>query len=98
MNTGCISWCIVWCPKRRKAVLTGTLAQDCRTLIEQVCAEQGWTPLELAIQLDHIHLVVQVLPSTHAADVSKLVKGRTSRELRQKDAVLRKLPSLNQRS
>jgi putative transposase len=88
----------VWCPKRRKAVLTGAIAQECQTLIAQVCVEQGWTLLELAIQPDHIHLFVQVFPSTSAADVIKLVKGRTSRELRQKYAVLRKLPSLWTRS
>ncbi len=89
---------LVWCPKRRKAVLTGAIAQECQTLIAQVCVEQGWTLLELAIQPDHIHLFVQVFPSTSAADVIKLVKGRTSRELRQKYAVLRKLPSLWTRS
>lgn len=89
---------LVWCPKRRKAVLTGAIAQECRILIEAVCAEQGWSLLELAIQPDHIHLFVQVFPSTSAADVIKLVKGRTSRELRQKYAVLRKLPSLWTRS
>jgi len=84
----------VWCPKRRKAVLTEAIAQERQTLIEQVCVEQGWMLLELAIQPDHIHLVVQVFPSTSAADVIKLVKGRTSRELRQTYAMLRKLPSL----
>jgi putative transposase len=89
---------LVWCPKRRKAVLTGAIAQECRALIEAVCADQGWTVLELAIQPDHIHLFVQVWPNTSAADVIKLVKGRTSRVLRQKYAVLRKLPSLWTRS
>jgi putative transposase len=89
---------LVWCPKRRKAVLTGAIAQECRALIEAVCTDQGWTVLELAIQPDHIHLFVQVWPNTSAADVIKLVKGRTSRVLRQKYAVLRKLPSLWTRS
>lgn len=89
---------LIWTPKRRKAVLIGAIAQDCRTLIEQVCEEQGWNILELAIQSDHIHLFVQVWPNTSVADVVKSVKGRTSRVLREKYAVLRKLPSLWTRS
>lgn len=89
---------LVWCPKRRKAVLTGAIAQECRSLIEQSCQEQGWNVLELALYPDHIHLVVQVWPNASAANVIKVVKGRTSRVLRQKHEVLRKLPSLWTRS
>jgi putative transposase len=29
---------LVWTPKRRKAVLTGLIAKDCKTLIEAKCA------------------------------------------------------------
>ena len=72
---------LVWCPKRRKAVLTGAIAHECHTRITQVCAEHRWPLLELAIQPDHMHLFVQVFPSPRAADVITLVQGRTSREL-----------------
>jgi putative transposase len=89
---------LVWTPKRRKAVLTGAIAQDCRAIIGQVCEEQGWRILEVAIQPDHIHVFVQVWANTSAADVVKAVKGRTSRILRERYAVLRKLPSLWTRS
>lgn len=85
---------LVWCPKRRKAVLTGAIAHECRTLILEVCDEQGWMLRDLVIEPDYIHLFVQVFPSTSAADVVKAIKGRTSRLLRQKYAALRKLPSL----
>ncbi len=89
---------LVWTPKRRKAVLKDAIAVDCRQLIEQKCAERGWEIVELAIQPDHIHLFVRVWPSVSAADVVKEVKGRTSHELRERSAVLRKLPSLWTRS
>jgi putative transposase len=29
---------LVWTPKRRKAVLTGLIAKDCKALIEAKCA------------------------------------------------------------
>jgi putative transposase len=55
---------LVWTPKRRKAVLTGVIAKDCKALIEAKCAEQGWKILELAVQPDHVHLFVRAWPIT----------------------------------
>ncbi len=89
---------LVWTPKRRKAVLTGAIATDCRKLIEQKCAEQGWHIIELAIQPDHIHLFVQTWPTVSAAEVVKECKGLTSHELRKKYPVLKRLPSMWTRS
>jgi Transposase and inactivated derivatives len=89
---------IVWTPKRRKAVLVGPIASDCRKLIERKCAEHGWKVLELAVQPDHVHLFVQVRPDDSAAEVAREVKGVTSHELRKKYKVLLRLPSLWTRS
>ena len=74
------------------------MAQDCRRLIGAKCAEHGWHIEELAIQPDHVHLVVRVWPSDSAADVLKAVKGITAHELRAKYPQLRKMPSLWTRS
>jgi putative transposase len=71
---------------------------DCRRLIEEKCAEQGWEIIELAIQPDHIHLFVRVWPSVAASEVVKEIKGVTSPVLRERYPVLRKLPSLWTRS
>lgn len=89
---------LVWTPKRRKGVLTGAIATDCRQLIERKCAERGWEIVELAIQPDHVHLFVRVWPSVSASDVVKEVKGLTSHDLREKYPVLKRLPSLWTRS
>jgi putative transposase len=40
---------LIFCPKRRKAVLGGDIARDCDRLIRQKCAETGWEVLQLAI-------------------------------------------------
>jgi putative transposase len=89
---------LVWCPKRRKPVLVGAVANDCRALIEAKCAEHAWHIEELAIQPDHVHLLVRGWPTVSAADVLKDVKGVTSHELRSKYPQLRRLPSLWTRS
>lgn len=89
---------LVWTPKRRKPVLTGAIAADCKALIEKKCAEKGWEILEMAIQPDHIHLFVQAWPTTSAAEIVKECKGLTSHELRQKYPILKRLPSLWTRS
>ena len=66
---------LVWTPKRRKAVLTGEIAIDCKALIEKKCAEMGWTILELAIQPDHVHWFVQAWPIPSAAEIVKAMQG-----------------------
>jgi putative transposase len=89
---------LVWTPKRRKAVLVGAVAEDCRAMIEKKCADMGWTIWELAVQPDHVHLFVQAWPETSAADVVKECKGITSHELRKKHPILMRMPSLWTRS
>lgn len=93
-----IAYHLVWTPKRRKAVLVGDIAKDCRSLIENKCTQQGWHIVELAVQPDHIHLFVIAWPTTSAAEIVKECKGITSHELRQKHPSLRRLPSLWTRS
>lgn len=89
---------LIFCPKRRKAVLGGEIARDCERLIQQKCQEKGWEVLQLAIQPDHVHLFVRVFPTNAAAEVVKEVKGLISHELRRKYPVLMRLPSLWTRS
>lgn len=89
---------LVWTPKRRKPVLVGSVAKDCKELIENKCLERGWVILQLAIQPDHIHLFVRAWPDTSASEIIKECKGITSHELRAKYPELHKLPSLWTRS
>src|SRR2546425_2865766 len=51
---------LIWCPRRRKAVLVGEIRERCQQIIEEKCKEKGWTILTLAIQPDHIYLFVRV--------------------------------------
>ena len=90
---------LIWCPKRRKPILVGTLRDRCQELLEAKCKEKGWDILTLTIQPDHIHLFVRVWPSDSAAEVVKELKGSTSFFLRKEfEPLLSKLPSLWTRS
>lgn len=90
---------LVWTPKRRKAILVGSVADDCRALIERKCEERGWAILQLAIQPDHVHLFVRAWPEVSASEIVRQCKGLTSHELRTKYPELkRRLPSLWTRS
>jgi REP-associated tyrosine transposase len=89
---------LIWCPRRRKPVLVGSVAARCRELIEGKCAERGWAILALVIQPDHIYLFARVTPSDSAADVVRACKGVTSYSLRREFPHLLKLPSMWTRS
>ena len=89
---------LVWCPKRRRAILKGAVGKLCRAMIEHKCAEQGWTILELAIQPDHVHLFVRVGPSDAASEVVRQVKGLSSHEMRIRFPQLLRMPSVWTRS
>ncbi len=93
-RTHLIVYHLIWCPKRRKKVLVGTVAIECARIIREVCAARDWIVLQLAIQADHVHLFVRVRPTDSAADVINAVKGRTSHDLRASYPELLKLPSL----
>lgn len=89
---------LVFTPARRKKCLVGEIGIDCKRLIQAKCEAKGWYVAELAVLPDHVHLFVQVHPTTSAADVIKEVKGVTSHDLRAKYKELTKLPSLWTRS
>ncbi len=73
---------LVFVPKYRKRVLTGPVAARLRELLAQACEVNGWEALELAVQPDHVHLLVQVQPRYSVPQVAKALKGGTSRVLR----------------
>lgn len=85
---------MIWCPKRRRKILVGTIKARLEQLIREVANEYGWTILELAIQPDHVHLFLRGEPYTAPSDIARLIKGRSSRVLREELPELLKLPSL----
>ena len=85
---------LIWCPKRRQRVLVEAVQKRLEQIISEVITEHGWQRIELAIQPNHVHLFVQTDPSTLPSAIPRLIKGRSSRLLRQEFAHLRKLSTL----
>ena len=89
---------IIWCPKRRRKVLQGDIAKRLEQLILEVCLEHEWKIIHLAIQPDHVHLLLRSNPYTMPTDIAHAIKGRSSHVLREEFPLLKKLPSLWTRS
>lgn len=86
---------IVWCPKYRRKVLVDDVANSLKELIVEICNIDQAELIELEIMPDHVHLLVDVDPQFGIHKLIKLIKGRTSRELRSKYPFLKtKLPTL----
>lgn len=86
----------IWCPKYRKKVLTGEVANRLESLIEEKAEELELDILELAIQPDHVHLFITGHPKLAPNKIIQQLKGSSSRVLR--DEYDFGLPSLWTRS
>ena len=64
-----------------------------KQIIAEVADEHDWHIISLAIQPDHIHLFIRADPYTLPSDIPRLIKGRSSHDLREEFPYLTKLPS-----
>ena len=86
---------VVWCPKYRRKVLVNGVDSRLKELITQICQEIQVEIIEMEIMPDHVHLLIEVDPQFGIHKAIKLIKGRTSRILRQEFPHLKtKLPTL----
>jgi putative transposase len=86
---------IVWCPKYRRKVLAGAIEARLKELIREICSEIQAEIIEMEIMPDHVHLLMEVDPQFGAHRAVKLIKGRTSRQLRKEFPELTtRLPTL----
>lgn len=86
---------VVFCPKYRRKVLTEDIAARLTQIIHEVCAEYEAEVLSLEVMPDHVHVLVECDPQFGIHRLVRLIKGRSSRFLRQEfPALKRKLPTL----
>lgn len=82
---------IVWLPKYRKRILKGALARRVEELLKE-CAEcNGWKLIELNIQLDHIHMILQFKPNMSISKIVQLFKGKSSKIIRKEFSELKEV-------
>ncbi len=74
---------LVWVPKYRKRVLRGPLARRLYELLKQCADMNQWTIEELNVQVDHVHLLIQLPPKEAVAHAMQIMKGGTSKVIRQ---------------
>jgi len=86
---------IVWCPKYRRKVLVDAVADRLEEIICNTAAEKRVEIIEMEIMPDHVHLLCEVHPQYGVHLFVRLIKGRSSRILRQEFRTLRsRLPTL----
>jgi putative transposase len=86
---------VVWCPKYRRKVLVEQVADRLKQIIAEVCQEHQVDVFSLEIMPDHVHLLVEVDPQFGIHRLVRLIKGRSSRLLRQEFPSLKtRMPTL----
>jgi putative transposase len=72
---------LVWCPKYRKAILTGEVAAGLDTELRHLAQSNRWTIHSLAIQPDHVHLFLSAPPAIAPSQIANTLKGASARTL-----------------
>ena len=79
-----INYHFVFCPRyRRKLFLVAGFEARFKELVAQICEQNDIVILAMECHVDHCHLFVNAPPILSAADVMKIIKGNTSRQLKQ---------------
>lgn len=90
-----LTYHFVWCPKYRRKILTGTIADRLSALIHERAAALHLEIVALELMPDHVHLVVKAPPTLAPQHIANQLKGYTARVLRDEFPQLRsRLPSL----
>jgi len=86
---------VVWCPKYRRKVLVDGIDSRLKEIVSDVCRERDARLLEQEVMPDHVHLLVDCDPQFGVHRLVRLIKGRSSRLLRDEFPGLRsRLPTL----
>jgi putative transposase len=74
---------VVWIPKYRKRVLKGAIADRIKELLEQCAEVNRWEIHELNVQIDHVHVLLQLKPDVSISQAVQLFKGGSSKVIRE---------------
>ena len=86
---------VIWCPKYRRSVLVKGVDVRLKEIIHAVSAECTSEILELEVMPDHVHLLVEVDPQLGIHRLIKLMKGRSSKLIREEFKWIKsRLPTL----
>jgi putative transposase len=94
-----INYHLVWCPKYRRPVLVGDVAERLTELIAREVEVMDGSIFELVVMPDHVHLFASFPPDRAIAQIMHQLKGASSHPLRLEFPFLNsRLPSVWTRS
>lgn len=91
----CVYQCkyhLVWCPKYRYRVLTGDVGTLVEESLRSLCEWEKVEVLELNVQPDHVHLVLQIPPRISVSEAVGILKGKTAIKMFKSFPGLKKKP------
>ncbi|MEX3650952.1 IS200/IS605 family transposase, partial [Mycolicibacterium porcinum] len=78
-----VKYHVIWYPKYRRDVLRGPIQTRLKQIIAEVVAEFDGRVIEVETMPDHVHLLVELPPQVAVSKLVQILKGRSSRRLRQ---------------
>ena len=76
-----IQYHIVWCVKYRRNILNGKISTRLKELLTQISKDNGFQILEMNIEEDHIHMLINCTPQHYIPNIIKAMKGVSARLL-----------------
>ena len=67
---------IVWTPKYRYRVIQGKVKEEVESCIREQSRQLGCEVVELNVQVDHVHALVQIPPKVAISEYMGRVKGK----------------------
>ena len=89
-----VKYHVIWCPKHGRDVLRGPIEARLKQIIGEVVDEFGGMVIEVETMPDHVHLLVELPPQVAVSKLVPILKGRSSRRLRQEFAHLARMKCL----
>jgi putative transposase len=71
---------IVFSPKYRGKVLEGEVAEAAEEIIRETCKELDIEIIDMAVNVDHVHLFIKYPPKYSVSWIAKRIKGRSSKQ------------------
>jgi putative transposase len=87
-----------WCPKYRRKILAGKLAERLEQLIREKAQQLECRIIQLRVMPDNVYLFIEGNPKLSPNRIIGEIKGYTSRVLRREFTELLKMPTLWTRS
>ena len=81
---------LVWCPKYRYKILEGELAEEVEKKVREVCEWKKVNVMELNVQKDHVHVVLEIAPKYSVSEIVGIIKGKSAIRMFQRFKEMRK--------